>query len=134
MSDHRSLQSLQAQLLVRGLAALPGGTAVNVVARKFPRLGPAEAGTGFEQEEKSFPCDRIPDSIPVPPNSDEIVITVQGVMNDPDIAETVRSQVDDLLSSPEMANYWDSRAKFGRADAHYQVTVFTESSFSARIW
>jgi hypothetical protein len=55
-------------------------------------------------------------------------------MSDPDIAETVRSQVDDLLAQPDLANYWDFRAKFGRQDDHYQVTVFTDSFVHARVW
>jgi hypothetical protein len=70
----------------------------------------------------------------MPADSDEIIITLQGVMSDPDIAETVRSQVDDLLAQPDLANYWDFRAKFGRQDDHYQVTVFTDSFVHARVW
>jgi hypothetical protein len=123
MSDYRSDQ---AELLVRGLAALPGGMAMNVVAKKFPRLGPAEAGTGYQQEERSFRCNEIPDPLPVPGGMDEIIITLQGVIKDPDAAQAVRSQVNHLLSRPELGNYWDSRAKFGRADDSYQVTVFSE--------
>src|SRR5689334_22508615 len=103
MSDFRALQ---AKLLVEKLAALPGGQAVNVVARKFPRLGLTESGTGFQQQEKSFACDRIPDPIPMLDGPDEIIITLQGVMHEPELAETVRSQVDDLLASPDMADGW----------------------------
>jgi hypothetical protein len=124
MSDPRSHQ---AELLVRGLAALPGSTAVNVVARKFPRLGPAEAGTGYQQDERRFACNALPDAIVMPGGMDEITITLQGVMADRDAVQAVRAQVSRLLSIPEVVDGWDSRARFAANDDRYQVTVFTET-------
>src|SRR5687767_4945684 len=47
-------ESHDAAEIIRGLSSLPGGISVEVTSKRFPRLGPAEPGTGYVQQEQSF--------------------------------------------------------------------------------
>ena len=113
--------------IIRGLTTLPGGVSVEVLATKFPRLGPAEPGTGYQQEKQSFELDRLPDRLPIPSGMDEIVIMMQGAMAGADASLKLLAQVNDLLGSVQTNMCWESRTYFGNVQEtprSYKVELF----------
>jgi hypothetical protein len=120
----------EAAEIIRGLVTIPGGIELNVVAKKFPRRGPAECGSGYEQQEHTYLPGRLPDRLPVAPGMDEFVITLQGVLSASESPVTLMAQVDALLGNLRASTYWDSRTYFRNppgASPIYQVTVFSDA-------
>ena len=120
-------RSNDAAEIIRGLTGLPGAISVQVIAKKFPRMGPAEPGTGYMQEERSFELDRLPDALPIPTAMDEIVITMQGALDDAEETIGLLSRVSGLLSTAHTSVCWESRTFFGDArerPRRYQVELF----------
>jgi hypothetical protein len=116
--------------IIRGLTGLPGSVSVQVIAKKFPRRGPAEAGTGYLQEEQSFDPAHLPDRLPIPDGMDEIIITLQGVLNDKNSTLALLAQINSLLGHVQASAAWDSRTFFQNAmgcQHTYQVTVFSDT-------
>ena len=123
-------RSSDAAEIIRGLTALPGSVSLQVVAKKFPRRGPAEAGTGYLQEERSFDPAHLPDRLTIPGGMDEIIITLQGVLNDKHSTLALLAQINSLIANVEATTAWDSRTFFQNSMdcAHtYQVTIFSDT-------
>ena len=123
-------RSSDAAEIIRGLTALPGSLSIQIVAKRFPRLGPAEAGTGYVQEERSFDSADLPDRVPIPDGMDEIIITLQGVLNDQHSTLALLAQINSLLGNVQASAAWDSRTFFQNAlgcQHTYKVTVFSDT-------
>jgi hypothetical protein len=113
--------------IVQVLASLPGSMAMNVISRKFPRLGPAEPGTTYQEETKSFASDSIPDGLRVPADVEEVVITLQGTLPQANARNELVNQLNEFFDTSEIAGGWDVRAKFSvqPTDGHaYELTIF----------
>ena len=121
-------QSEQAAEIVRGLAGMPGGREVNIIARKYPR-GPVGAASSYEQEERSFPLDRLPPQLPISGNMDEIVITLRGELDESQSTVSLLAELNDVVGGLQIGACWDSRVFLhtaARSGHAYQVTVFTD--------
>ena len=123
-------QSHDAAEIIRGLSTLPGGISVQVTARRFPRRGPAEPGTGYLQEEQSFDLHDLPAELPIPGGMDEIVITMQGALPESEESTVgLLTQVNSLLGAVQTNACWDSRTFFGNAmnrPRPYKINLFAE--------
>jgi hypothetical protein len=121
----------QTSQIIRQLAQIDGAESLNVVARRFPRFGPAERGTGFHQAQFEIACQQLPDALAVPDDADEIRITLQGAL-DPGVArQQFKQDVHHIFEVPTPPKGWDLRVHFGsgaHGDASYQVNVFTDAS------
>jgi hypothetical protein len=123
-------QSHDAAEIIRGLSCLPGGIDVRLTAKRFPRRGPAEPGTGYMQQEQSFDPHHLPEQLAIPFGMDEIVITMRGELDQAQSTVALLQQLNDLLGAVGSEEPWDYRTFFqhaiGSAPA-YQVTVFTDT-------
>jgi len=119
--------SNQVSHIVNALGGLAGSSDISIVARRYPRIGPAESGVGFEEKAFRFSTAAIPQELPVSADIDEVVIRVDGALTQPDQAHALRQRVSDLVTDEEMADSWDVRSHFRDAPSRqeYQFTVFT---------
>ena len=122
MNDHTLLT--ETAQIVRQLAQFDGAAAMNVVARCYPRFAPAQGGTGLRQLQYEFACDHVPDALAVPPDADEITITLQGQVGAGTPRQEIRKSVKQALG---FSNGWDMRAYFDDTQSvlSYQIKVFT---------
>ena len=124
--NHNPL-SVDTHRIVSQLAQFDGAAALNVVARCYPRVAPADGGTGFQQLRYDFPRDRIPEAMLLPGDA-EITITVQGALGNEVAKPLLKTAVEKVLTGPAGSNAWDARVYF---DGHqqgglmYEVKVFT---------
>jgi len=134
--------SRQAADILRGLCDFPGGKEVSIMSRRLPRVLPAEAGTGFLQEERSFALGDCPAEMPAELRGmDEVTITLFGEIPDGDAGAADISHVIDsarsLLSDAQAEDDWEIRSKVKRPtglegdDARetrqaYQITLFAD--------
>ena len=128
---HTDPQSHDAAEIIRGLSSLPGGISVQVTAKRFPRRGPAEPGTGYQQQEQSFDLHHLPDELPIPQGMDEILITMQGALDgdDDDATLGLLTRVNFVLGSATTSTCWEARTFLGAAQARprpYKVALFTD--------
>jgi len=122
-------QSHDAAEIIRGLSSLPGGISVEVTSKRFPRLGPAEPGTGYVQEEQSFDLHHLPDDLPIPNGMDEIVITMQGTLDGEDSTLSLLTRVNSVLGSVSTNTCWEARTFLGATHTRprpYKINLFTE--------
>lgn len=124
---HGNTLSADTQRIVSQLAQFHGATALNVVARCYPRLAPAQGGHGLRQFECDFPFDQVPDALPVPGDADQVTITVKGALNDAIARPELTKAVEDILAAPA-TGAWDARVYFDNRQQQqlgYQIKVFT---------
>lgn len=127
-------QSHDAAEIIRGLSSLPGGISVQVTAKRFPRRGPAEPGTGYVQQEQSFDLHHLPDHLPIPQGMDEIVITMQGALEGEASTLGLLTNVNGVLESVPTHTCWEARTFLAPAQTHprpYKINLFTELFGSA---
>jgi hypothetical protein len=120
--------------IIRGLTTLPGGISVQVIAKRFPRLGPAEPGTGYMQKQQCFELNHLPDDLPIPPGMDEILITMEGALDQAQSTLNLLSQVNDFLGAVSTTTCWDARTFFGNpmeSPRSYRIELFPDL-FSGR--
>lgn len=113
--------------IVQALATLPGSLAMNVVARKYPRFGPGEPGRGFQQQSRSFGTDEVPEGLGLPADVEEVIITLKGTLPEPQAKDELVDQINEFFSDPDVAAYWDIRARFTQPNAdysQYELTIF----------
>ena len=131
---NRQTRSNNVASIVQVLAASPGGTDVDVISKKFPRFGPAESGTTYEESKRSFRTTEIPAALSVPFDAEEIRITLHGVLPRPDVKDEVLTTVRAALASPCIDAHWDMRARFShetQGPGPYEVTVFFDPFVTA---
>jgi hypothetical protein len=117
----------QVSQIVQTLVGLEGSSDISIISRRYPRIGPAEPGTGFEEQTAHFHAGQVPADMPIPADMDEIVIRVDGSLSQPDLASELRKRVDDFVGESEIGKNWDVRSRFRDAQSKrdYQFTVFT---------
>ena len=116
--------------IIRGLTTLPGGISVQVIAKRFPRLGPAEPGTGYMQKQQCFELKQLPADLPIPPGMDEILITMEGALDQAQSTLHLLAQVNDLLGAVSTTTCWDARTFFGNSmefPRSYRIELFPDS-------
>lgn len=127
--------SRQAADILRGLSDVPGGKEVSIVSRRLPRVLPSEAGTGFQQEERSFSLCDCPAEMPAELRGmDEVTITLFGELPDAGDISHVIDSARSLLSDAEAEDDWEIRSKVkkpagGEGDERrpaYQITLFAD--------
>jgi len=114
--------------IVQALAGLPGSSAVHVISKRFPHLGPAESGSMYEEKRRRFPADSIPtEGVAMPADVEEIIITLEGRLPGPEIEDELVQRVSSLLGETPGKHNWDMRARFekGRESLPYEFIVFT---------
>jgi hypothetical protein len=112
--------------ILSGLAQLNGAAGLSVVARVYPRVAPRDGGM-LHQLHYEFTCDRLPETVPVPEETDEVTITLRGVPGSEVTKPQLKSAVDDLLAMSAAQNSWDARVYFGSENQKrlgYQIKVF----------
>ena len=122
-------QSHEAAEIIRGLSSLPGGISVQVTAKRFPRRGPAEPGTGYVQQEQSFDLHHLPDDLPIPQGMDEIVITAEGALDGDVSTLGLLTHVNGVLGSVTTHTCWEARTFLGATQTRprpYKINLFTE--------
>jgi hypothetical protein len=120
---------VQTDQMIRRLAQIHGSTSLSVVSRRFPRLGPAEFGTGFQQAQFELACKQIPADIQVPPDADEIRITLRGALDSGMARPQLKQAVSDAVGAHALPVGWDFRIHFATqtsGNSSYQVNVFTD--------
>jgi len=114
--------------IVAQLAQFQGAAVLNVVARCYPRFGPAEDGAGFRQFQCGFPCDDVPKTLEVPSDADEVAVTMQGALGEGIAKPEFRKAVEEAIATPALSGEWDVRVYFDSREQNssgYQVKVFT---------
>jgi hypothetical protein len=122
-------KSVEAALILRSLSSLPGAACAEETAKRFPRRGPAEPGTGYVQEERSFDLNGLPDNLHMPEGMDEIDITVQGALGSEELKLELLLRVNTLLGSVPANSHWAVRTFLGspvEAPRPYKINLFTE--------
>jgi hypothetical protein len=117
----------QVSQIVQTLVGLEGSSDISIVSRRYPRIGPAESGSGFEEQAARFSVGQIPAEMPIPSDIDEVVIRLEGSVSQPDLVSELRKRVDDFVGESGIGEHWDVRSKFRDAQSKrdYQFTVFT---------
>jgi hypothetical protein len=123
-SDIRSAQAFQ---IIHVLAELPGSAAINLTARKFPRFGPHETGTIFEEKSMSFAVNQLPEAVEVPADAEDVRITVSGALQQGSSPNLV-GQLNQFFAQNGMSDRWEVRGWVQPAPSAngrtYQVQVF----------
>lgn len=119
--------SAQVPRIVRALARVDGGRAIDISEKTFPRIGPAEPGTGYR--ERTHHCrPEAPVDPPISPEAEEIVITLRGAMPAQDV-DVVRQMLDRVAdeSALGVGPEWETRIRVAPdAGCHiYELVVFT---------
>lgn len=104
--DIRSSQAFQ---IVHLLAGLPGSAEINIVSRKFPRFGPHAVGTTYEEKTCSFPVHSLPNQLELPPDAEEVHITLQGALH-VDAPADLLGRLNQHLDESGMAQSWGVRS------------------------
>ena len=116
----------EVQRLVDALTGVPGETGLEVLTRRFPRLGPAEPGTGYRESVSAFEkgaAGRLDMS-----DVDEVVIKIHGRVDPSAGWGSVRDMIDNAMDAAGVESGWEVRARFDAADADsraYEAVVFT---------
>jgi hypothetical protein len=121
-------RSLQVRHIVQELSALPGGLAVDIVSKKLPRFGPADSESFYQVNTSTFPVGQVPDSVNVPPDTDEIIIRLHGSLERSQARDELVDELYSFFSSPDYHDNWDVRTHFkngGAARSGYELTVFS---------
>jgi hypothetical protein len=130
MNDPRSEELSQ---LIHQLAELPGTMLFDVLEKTYPRFGPAEPGTPFQQETHRYTPDRIPAWLQIPESVEEVVVTVEGALS----SDAQRRRITEVLqqiSEQCSAGHWDIRAWFEPSLHNYRLEIFTQSGGSQGQW
>jgi hypothetical protein len=122
-------RSVQLEQIVRHLAALPGGQAVDIFFRRLPRFGPWGLESGYQMDQRSFGTRDMPASVDIPADSDELLVRLRGLLP-PDEPQAKTALVDEfysMFSDSELSNNWEVRTQFkngGSQPPRYELTVF----------
>lgn len=68
----------QTDRIISALAQIPGGDSIRLTFKRYPRHGPGESETGYEEHEHCFPLNRLPQTLGMGPDAEAIVITLIG--------------------------------------------------------
>ena len=119
--------SHQVSQIVSTLVGLEGSSDISIIARRYPRIGPAESGVGFEEKALRFSAAEVPSDMPLPADMDEVVIRVDGELPESNCAGELRQRVNDFVTESQIGDTWDVRSRFRDAPSRqsYQFTVFT---------
>jgi hypothetical protein len=125
--NDRSAEVIQ---ILQSLATAPGLEAFRIVARTFPRAGPAEMSAGYRESVFRFGPGEVPDEVTIPPDAEEINIGLLGALPDDRAREHVVEQVrSSIFAAAGTGVTWDFRAEFpagvGEQRLQYQLTLFT---------
>ena len=126
-------RSHQANQIIQALAALPGGTAFDVMARAFPRFGPAEAPSPYSEVSRRFPASQLPDALGLAEAAEEIRITLHGELPHKPVSSELIEKAMGALEELECGRDWEVRAQVahgGSEVAAYHLTVFTRTAGS----
>jgi hypothetical protein len=127
----------QAQQIVHQLASLPGGQSLDVISRKLPHLGPADAGSSYQVSKRSFAVCELPQTLPIPSDSEEVIIRLRGLLADGQVKGSLVSDLHDFFNASDLNEGWEVRAhlKKGRNDApEYELTVFSQTRPATSLW
>jgi hypothetical protein len=123
---------------MQGLASLPGGGKVDVISRKLPRVGPAEANTGYIVSTRSFQVEEIPQqqqscSSYVQPDSEEVIIRLRGRLEEPVKRSSLLNQLHQLFAEPDLRHHWDVRTYFkpnAQPELAYELMIVSHAAVS----
>ena len=121
-------QAMQAQQIVQQLATLPGGRAVDVIAKKLPQLGPGGTGTPYQVDTRRFDVQQIPEQFSIPTDSDELIIRLHGSLDEPQKKDALVDNLHKMFAQADLHDHWDVRTSFkinGDPKAAYELTVFS---------
>ena len=121
---------VQVRQIMQGLASLPGGGNVDVISRKFPRVGPAEPGTPYQVSTQSFPVQEIPAAPTLSQDTDEVIIRLSGTLDEPQKRDSLVDQLHALFGKPELRSKWDVRTSFrtnGYPQLTYELTIISSA-------
>jgi len=125
----KSMNSLSNQVsqIVQNLVGLQGSSDISIVSRRYPRIGPAESGVGYEEQSSHFTAATMPADVALPPDTDEVVIHLKGSLSSADLAGDLKQRVNDFMNEMEMMDTWDIRSHFHDQPSNkaYQFTLFT---------
>jgi hypothetical protein len=124
-------QAAQVNQILRRLATLPGSQAVDVIAKKLPRLGPAEQDSPYHVSRRSFDVQQVPESFSIPSDSEEVIIRLHGSLGEGQAREALVDEFHAMFVGTELYQHWDVRAQFklnGNPRAAYELTVFSHMS------
>jgi len=120
----RNCCSSQVVDLLHSLAAIPGSIELRLRARQFARLGPADPGSSYQERIDSFRPDHLPDSVDLPPDPDEIAVTVEGSLPDGTAADPIIDDLDDFVHA-HLGAEWDLRAHVPGCESSQRGFTFT---------
>jgi hypothetical protein len=121
-------QAAQVRQILRQLATLPGSQAVDVIAKKLPRLGPAEQDSPYRVSRRSFDVQSLPEGFSIPSDSEEVIIRLHGSLDKGQAREALVDEFHAMFVGTELYQHWDVRAQFKLSDepkASYELTVFS---------
>ena len=114
--------------LVHALAHLPGSRAVNVMARRLARISPTEHGANYDEKSGSYPITDLPASVSIPADTEEIIITLRGNLDQPESKTDLMRELDDFFGASGVGGDWGMIVDLPDARKEqlvYELTVFT---------
>jgi hypothetical protein len=117
----------QASTILDALAHFPGGTRFVVTAKRYPRIGPADSGTTYQERTYSCTIANLSQVLGITADADEVTITLEGAWPGPigrcDLIESFTR----ILDERGLTIGWDVRARVSGATAsEYCLTVFNQ--------
>ena len=122
--------------LLGSLATIPGSAQIHLRARRFSRVMPTQQNQVYQEVRSSFRVDDLPQTIPMPPNPDEIDVTVQGLLPPDAQPEHVLGQVEDFVHD-HLGLEWDLRVDLPASqsgDRDFRLSVFTHYPVPHPVW
>jgi hypothetical protein len=118
--------SSQVLELLGSLAQIPGSAQIQVRARRFSRVMPTQHAQYYQEVRASFPADDLPATISIPPNPDEIDVTVHGLLPADAAPAGVVGKLEDFVHD-HLGTQWDLRVDLPAAqssDRDFHLNVF----------
>jgi hypothetical protein len=115
-------------VILNALCDLEGSTDFTVTHKRFPRLFPRTNVNSYEEKTYHFPAGDVPDWLIVPPDVEDVIVKIKGVLDRPNRCDAVVNELSRCLSNSDLSRDWDMRIEFrvsteGRR--MYELTVFT---------
>jgi hypothetical protein len=94
--------------IISRLSDLPGSKGLSVHTRRYPRIGPAERSSGFEEHHWSMTADEKPAELAIPADAEDVTVTWLG-MASVGVDQQVADTIDQTIGEAGGAMSWEYR-------------------------
>jgi hypothetical protein len=111
--------------VLQALASIPGGSSLDVIARKFPNRGPMDF-SGYEEEAFTFQTNELPEVDFLPRDTEDVQIFLHGKMDEGDKGAAIE-QMQKLFWTSGLSANWMFQVRM-KEQGEFQLQVTPEDA------